>query len=51
MTTVESSLEAEIEHLVAIVKQLQEEVNLLKRDIYLLQSNQTQISHIGTFVQ
>lgn len=51
MTTVESSLEAQIEHLITIVHQLQEEVNLVKRDIYILQSSQTQISHIGTFVQ
>lgn len=52
MTETESSLEAEIIHLVEMVKLLQEEVKLLQRDVYILQSNTTTTkSHIGTFIQ
>jgi len=44
-------LGAELEHLIEMIKQLQEEVKSLKRDIYILQSNQTAITHMGTFVE
>lgn len=43
-------LGAEIEHLIEMIKQLQEEVNLLKREVYVLHSNQTFNSHVGVFV-
>ena len=52
MTETESSLEAEITHLVEVVKLLQEEIRSLQRDIYILQSNTyTTKSHIGTFIK
>ena len=51
MTEIESSLVAEVEHLVEIVNQIREEVKLLQRDIYILQSNKTPVTHIGTFVK
>lgn len=51
MTEIESSLVAEVEHLVEMVKQIREEVKLLQRDIYILQSNQTAVTHMGTFVK
>lgn len=51
MTEIELSLEAEIDHLVEMVKQIREEIKLLQRDIYILQSNQTPVAHIGTFVK
>jgi hypothetical protein len=51
MSETDSSLEAEITHLVEIVQLLSEEVKRLQRDVFILQSNQTNTSHIGTFVQ
>jgi hypothetical protein len=44
-------LGAELEHLIEMIKQLQEEVKSLKRDVYVLQSGKTAVTHIGTFVK
>jgi len=51
MNKIELSLLAEIEHLAEIVNQLREEVKLLQRDICILQSSRTSVSHVGTFVK
>jgi S-adenosylhomocysteine hydrolase len=52
MSETESSLEAEITHLVELVKLLQEEIRSLQRDVYILQSNPFSTrSHVGTFIK